>query len=138
RPARASRRPFPRRLREDVDTRAHVFAALGVVRRAGEQRGWPLPRALAHAPMEGGERTAELIRITADLVERDQAIELVEGRILCAFGHHRTCRLLEAGDEAEFTLVLAVPIPQQQRVADKVEDGRIGARVAVLRLGHGL
>ena len=45
---------------------------------------------------------------------------------------------MEAGDEAEFTLVLAVLIPQQQRVADKVEDGRIGARVAVLRLGHGL
>ena len=42
---------------------------------------------------------AEPARVAADLVERDQAVVDVEGRVLDSLGHHRRGHLLELAGE---------------------------------------
>ena len=90
--------------------------------------------------MEGRQRAAELVRVAAHLVERNQAVVDVEGRVFGAFGHDRPGRLLEAGDEIQkLPLILRLPgDAQQQRVADEIKDGRVGPRVTPFGLGDGL
>ena len=49
--------------------------------------------------MEGLDREREAAGVTADLVQRDEAVPAVEGGVLDALGVDGRCRLLEAHDE---------------------------------------
>ncbi len=53
------------------------------------------PLALLDHVMEGREAGAELIRLAADLVQRDQAVVAVEGGVLDRLRRDRAGQLLE-------------------------------------------
>ncbi len=55
----------------------------------------PIAGALLIGVMKGGNGQSELPRITADLVERDEAVIAVEGRVLQTLRHHRPGVLLK-------------------------------------------
>ena len=83
------------------EPRAHVLGALGVVRRAAEHGVGPAARALLRRGVERLQRDAEVRRMAADLVQRDEAVVAVERGVLHALRHHRRGELLEAHREVE-------------------------------------
>ena len=126
--------PLLGHLGEDVDPGADVLAALGVVRRERRQRvrpsGLPVPVVRVHRL----GLDAEPAGLAADLVERDQAVVDVEGRVLDPLGHHRRRHLLELAGEPPLLgpVLLAERLGrlQQQHVADEAEDPAAHQRVA--------
>ena len=95
-----------------------------------------LPREIL--AMELLERRGAAGGIAAHLVQRRQGKVAVEGRVLDPLGHHGAGHLLEAADEqlplAAAGLVQVGRAFQQQHVADEVEHGGVGGRVAAFRL----
>ena len=85
-----------------------------------------------------GTIEAEVDRVAADLVERDEAVVDVERRVLDALRHHRAGDLLELHHEGEqLRAVLRAEtfdIAQEQRIAEEIEELARRARVAPLRL----
>jgi hypothetical protein len=63
-------------------------------------------------------RQAEPSRVAADLVQRYQPIEAVEGRIFHAFCHYRTGELLKAHDQLALKLAAH---PQQKEIKAEAE-----------------
>ena len=51
--------------------------------------------------VEGRQRDAELIRMAADLVQRDEAVVAIERGVLETFRHHRAAVLLHPHGEAQ-------------------------------------
>ena len=90
--------------------------------------------------MEDRQGATERVGVAADLVERDQAVVLIERGVLGAFGHDGPGGLLETSDEPEPVLerMPVSLVAEQHCVAHEVEDGWIRARVAALCFGDGL
>src|SRR5260370_11474193 len=74
--------PLVGQLREDVNPRPRVLAALGVMSRGGVQRMGPARLARVVEFMKLIERDAELVRVAADVVERQQTVINVKRRVL--------------------------------------------------------
>ena len=98
--ARQRRRAGASRLghaRERADARAHVGAALRVVRRSRPAAcAGSASAALAFAAWNAVDGEPEAARVAADLVQREQPDVAVERGVLDALRHHRARRLLEA------------------------------------------
>jgi hypothetical protein len=111
--------------RQQAQTGAHIFAALGVVG-GGRQHGTGPPYLdVAARPVKRLDRGAEVGGVAAHFVERHQAVEGVERRVLHAFGHRRPGQLLEA--HHQLGLEVASDTPQQD-VAEEIEKIRIEVR----------
>src|SRR5215212_1980825 len=82
-------------LREYVDPGAHVLAALGVMRGGRAPRVRPALEALGVQTGKLGDGDAEALRLAADLVQGDESVVDVKGRILHALCHHRSRVLLK-------------------------------------------
>ena len=138
RPAIHGLAPQVRDFRKHVDPRADVFAALGVVRGGADQRPRPGGLPCEIVAMELLDRGGAASGIAAHLVQRRQGEVAVEGRVLDPLGHHGAGDLLEAAHEqlplAAAGLVQIGRAFQQQHVANEVEHGGVGGRVAALRL----
>ena len=100
-PGADPRPPLDGDLRQHVDARPHVLAALGVVGGGGRQGVRPAQPALGVGGVELGDGGAEAARVAAHLVERDQPVVAVEHGVLVALGHHRPGDLLEAPHEVQ-------------------------------------
>src|SRR5687767_9760732 len=90
--------------------------------------------------VEGRNRHAELPRIAADLIQREEAVVAIEAGVLHRFGRHRTGILLEAHGKAQDLVPLEdwAPLGQieRERCPYKVKDLRIGSGVALLCLSN--
>ncbi|SAL86101.1 hypothetical protein AWB68_07910 [Caballeronia choica] len=95
RPVVQRRRPFVGNLRERRDARAHVFAALVVVRRGREHRVRERLRALQIALVKRFDRQREFPRIGADFIARQQSSVSITRRILDGLRRHRRGQLRE-------------------------------------------
>ena len=120
-------------LGEDVDPGADVLAALGVVGRQGRQGIGPsgLP-----VPVVGVDRLgpdAEPAGLAADLVERDQAVVDVEGRVLDPLGRHRRRHLLELAGEPP--LLGPVLLAERSRASSSSSMSRMKRNTRRLRSG---
>ena len=77
---------------------------------------------------------AEPVGISADFIERDQAVVDVKSRVLDSLGHHRSGHLLElAGEPPLFGSVIVAGGSDgvsEQHVADEAEDAAAHERVA--------
>ena len=89
------RLPLPWHLGEHADAGAHVFAALGVMRRQGGERGRETGAADLLAPMELRDADRKFGRISAHLGERSETGVAVEGGVFDTLGHHHARGLLE-------------------------------------------
>src|SRR5882762_5083368 len=98
--------PFCRHLRQDANSRAHIFGALRVVRRARVQRIWPMSLALRSKSMQFAWRHARNVRRTAHFVERNQAVEDIEQGVLETLRHDRSGELLPTHDKIQPRLAL--------------------------------
>ncbi len=116
-------RPLPGQLGEDVQAGAHVLSPLGVVGGRRVHGVGPLPVAFPDAPVERGRRPADPIQVAAHLVERDEAVEDIEGRVLEALGHEGPGDLLKPADELDqvcpFLLGHPVPVAEQEKGLEK-------------------
>ena len=125
-------------LGEHVDARAHVLAALGVVGRGGDEGLRPPVQTRRVLVVEDGGRFAVARGISADLVERDEAVVDVERGVLDALGGDRPGRLLEAHREVpaggQVVGIRAGRVPHQEDVAKEVEDRDVHGGVAALGL----
>ncbi len=121
--------PFVRDLRKDIEPLADVLAALGVVGRGGDQRERPITAAVEILPVELGRRTAEMVRIAPDLVERDEAVADIKGCVFHPLGHDRACDLLEPQDEILVERprvgIQILVKAEQQDIPDEIKEGRI-------------
>ena len=115
--------------------RAHVLAALGVVRRRGERPCGQLLARSASQRVQRVRRRGRTGRVAADLVQRDQPVVDVERRVLDALRRHRAGHLLELADEPQVLAALFlrnVVRAASAAAADEVEhDGRV-PRIAPL------
>ena len=139
---RSSPPPFAGQLRERGDPRAGILGALGVVRGACQHRVRPAFGVALVGAMELFRRAAEVLRFTADLVERGEPVEDVKRRVLQPLGHDRPGALLELHHEVlmfgDARLVGVGREFEKQNVAQEVEDRRVRARVAALGERDGL
>jgi hypothetical protein len=94
-PTRQAGLPRLGHLRQNVQSRAYVFTALGVVRGGGQQTGGPVPQTVDIVLVKRLDREAKLTRITADVIQGQKRRIAIERRILEAFRHHRTGDLLK-------------------------------------------
>ena len=85
-------------------------ASLRVVGRRREQAAG---RAREVRLVEALDREREAAGVAADLVQRDEAVPAVEGRVLDALGVHGRRRLLEADDERVVPALLEQEDPRQ-------------------------
>src|SRR5690606_31883620 len=109
---------------------ADVLAALRVVRRGREEAPRPTPLPLLGAAMELRGVDAELVRLAADLVPRDEQRIRIEGRVLDALRVHRSGELLEAQRELALERTRDA---QQQEIGEEVEER--GVEVGAVLLG---
>src|SRR4051812_7170581 len=72
--------------------------------------------------MELRDGDAEVLRLSANLVQGDEAVVHVEGLILHAFSHHGPCVLLEPVGESDGT---SVPAGPQNDIFDEIKNLRI-------------
>ena len=79
---------------------AGVFAALGVVRRGRRHAVRPVFGAGLHHLVKGIGRKRRRRRFAADLVEREQAVDAIERRVLQRFRHQRAGELLHLQGKA--------------------------------------
>ncbi len=141
RPALHPRRPLVRQLRDGVDPGADVLAAFGVVGRKRDHAVRPAPGRFLVQPVEGGQRGAEPRRLAAHLVQRDQPVVAVEGRVLDALGHDGAGVLLELHREAphlagaERVAPLLDDVGGEQ-LEDEVEDALVRAIAAPAGVGN--
>ena len=88
--------------------------------------------------MNLGRRSTELARVAADLVERHQPVEHVEGGVLKSLGHRRCGHLLKLPREPPLGRLVvrrrraARWVLEKERVADEVEDLSAQERVPPL------
>ena len=87
--------------------------------------------------MEGRHVDAEAIGLAAHLVERDEAVENIEGRVLDRLGHDRRGELLQLEREAEPLAARCLGEPgfalAKQNAAQKVEDRRVDVGALLTR-----
>src|SRR5262245_65486028 len=94
---------------------------------------------LLHAFMKIVDRYGAGSRIAADLVEREQPVETIEGGILQRFCHHRAGELLDLEREAAGAGD-AVAVPpgsdevERKHVAQEIEDADIRTEPIGMRL----
>ena len=88
-------------LAESVEPGAGILAALGIVGRRGAQTVGLSLAALEHRAVERRHRRTELRGLATDLVESQQAVVAIEGRVLDRLGHQRAARLLETNGELQ-------------------------------------
>jgi hypothetical protein len=127
--------PGPRDLGQEVDARAHVGAALGVVRRQREQRRGPTLGHRGAVAVEALRRAAERAWVAADLVQGDQAVVAIEGGVLGPLGHHGRGELLHAQREVGLE---RVGMLEQQQCAHEAEQLGVDLRPARADPLHGL
>src|SRR5260370_19181522 len=126
-PVPSAHRPLPGvgHFREYVNSRAHILAALGVMRRSGGQRVRPFMEPALVASMKGFDRDATRGWIAADFVQRSERIKPVERGVFESFRHHRAGELLDAQSKVEpFRapgFVQALGMIQQQHRRKEVE-----------------
>ena len=89
--------------------------------------------ALGHRAVEGVGRRAEMVRLAADLVERDEAVVAIEHRVLERLGHDGAGRLLEALREGQRRGPILGGVKVEQNEAREKIEGRL-----VLDLARGL
>ena len=66
----------------------------------------PAARALLILPVKCRERHAEALRLATDLIQGNQPVILIEGRVFHSLGHHRGAVLLKFhGESAHCVLV---------------------------------
>src|SRR5262249_31825968 len=87
-------RPLVRKFGEREQPRTRVLATFGVVSCGCGQAVRPLGGALLHPPMEIRNRQRAGSRITADLVEGQEAVKTIERSVLQRLCHHRAGELL--------------------------------------------
>src|ERR1700675_449101 len=80
--------PSPWHLGEQSNPKARILRAFGVVCRRGQQRQRMAPGSLSARFVKLVE-TAGALRVGTDVVERDEADEAVEGRVLHPLAHPR-------------------------------------------------
>ncbi len=95
------------------------------------------------ARVELFERHAEPAGVAADLVERDQPVEVIEDRVLDPLGHHRAGVLLEPHDHLGLERACD---PELEQVAEELEQidvdlgpvrpGRLDRLVDVVPVGR--
>src|SRR5262249_49180358 len=126
-PARDGLAPLAGDFGEHVEARPHILAALGIVRRGRGEGPRPALAALRELFVQERGRQAETVGVAADLVERQEAVELVERRVLDPLGDDGRRYLLELAGEAALFGPVGIVGPTrlrrllQQRVADEVE-----------------
>ena len=129
-PAPHRQPPHRRQFGDDVEPRADVLRALGVVGRRGEHRVRPALRAVATGAVERVDRDAEYVGFAADFVQRDQPLVTVIGGVLDALGRHRRRVLLQSlRERAVAAQQLGRRARRQiaeQHAADEVEHARVG------------
>src|SRR5580700_11844322 len=86
--------PEIRHLRQNVDSGAHVLAALGIVRRSGVHRVRPALRPRLRKTME--LLHPPWLLLSADFVHGKQTVVDVESGVFLALGHYRPGKLLPA------------------------------------------
>jgi hypothetical protein len=96
---------------------------------------------MAVRAVEGLDADAELVRMPADLVERDEAVIAIEGGVLEALGHHRATILLQLHRAAQHRLATeAAARPRdevaRQQLLHEVEDARIDRGLGAPRPGE--
>ena len=84
--------------------------------------------------MECLHRSTELAWVSADLVQRDEAMVAIEGRVLHTLGHNGGRELLET--PCEFAFRCAVVLHQEQ-LANKGHEVGFDVRAVAKRLLHG-
>src|SRR4029079_10992501 len=119
-----------------------ILAALGVMR-GGTQHGMRRSfRPLRIGVMEGGYAYAELVRVAADLIQRQHPVVAVEGGILEALGHNRAAILLCAHCDAnhlhaaESATRLGKAVASQELV-EEIENAGVQGSTIAAGLSHG-
>ncbi len=138
-PLRDGRLPRAGDFRQDVQPRANVLAALAVVRRGRRQRERPPPPALGEPVVDLRRLEAELRRIAADFIHRQQPVVDVQRGVLDAFRRDRTGDLLELSREPRPLLPLFRRVDRrllQQHALDEVEHERRDGGAVALRARH--
>ena len=121
------------KLGQGGEPRPRVLAALGVVGRGRQHRMRPMLGAFGVGVVERLQRSTESRRVAADLVQRDEAVEPVERRVLETLGRDGAGILLEPhggmqhGVAAEAALRPRDEIAGQQ-VVEESEDAAVDGR----------
>ena len=90
--------PFRRYFGQYIQSGPHVFTPLRVMGRGAVHGMGPVFRPSRDRRVKPLDTAAEAIRRTADLVQGNEPIIPVEGRVFEAFGHQRRRQLLERPD----------------------------------------
>src|SRR5207302_6602662 len=121
-------------------SRAYVFTSLRVVSRRREQRRRPIPMSIQVAFMKRIDAQPELLRLSADFVQRGQPVVNVKRRIFESFRHDWPGELLKLEHKMHVLLArLRVEIfrkAEQQNVAQKIEDRFLGRRIETVGSGN--
>ena len=108
------------------------------MRGAAQQRPRPVGLTGQIVAMKLLDRGDAAVRVAAYLVHGCQGEVAVEGRVFEPLGHHRAGDLLHAADEQRPLMPAAFVqlrrLFQEKHVADEIEHGGVGGRVAALRL----
>src|SRR5580700_7160795 len=104
------------------------------MRAAGKHGMRPTVEALLISEMKLRGCGSELVKVASDIVQRDQAVVTVKGRIFQALGHHGAGELLELHGEGRHCIFVGSVLPfgdgGQKNIAYEVKDTSISGRTS--------
>src|SRR5271166_4585331 len=104
------------------------------MRAGGQHCVRPIAKAFLVCPVKLSRCDSEAVKITSNIIQRDQPVVPVKSGVLKSFRHHRAGELLklhgECGDCISVAGIVPVSDASQKNFTDEIEDADIGCRTS--------